>query len=302
MPKEIAYHDGVWGDPARLTVPLEDRGYLFGEGVYEVVYSYNHIFWGLEEHLDRLERSLRELEMPQPCPRSELKLLLQQAVDRLSAPVQVCYIQITRGGGQPRTHGFLTAAGRGSLTLIARDYEDDLSYMEQGRSAILLPDLRWGRCDIKTTNLIPNELAATAAAKSGAFAALLHRDGFITEANAYSVFIVRDGRLVTRPAGPDILPSVCRSQMLEYAPAWGIDLEQRRFSIDELLTADEVLLFSSSKHPMPIVRVEEKKLAAAGWAPWPGGYLTSTSRKWPACAAKGRISDFLPPQKGFCSV
>ncbi|MBR2783491.1 MAG: aminotransferase class IV [Firmicutes bacterium] len=267
MIKEIAYHNGVWGDPARMTVPLEDRGYLFGEGVYEVVYSYNHIFWGLEEHLDRLERSLNELEMPHPCGRQELTILLQQAVNRLSAAVQVCYIQITRGGEQPRTHGFHNAAGRGSLTIIARDYDDDLSYMEQGRSAILLPDLRWGRCDIKTTNLIPNELAATAAARAGSFAAILHRDGFVTEANAYSVFIVRSGCLVTRPAGPDILPSVCRTQILAYAPRWGIPLEQRRFTVEELLQADEVLLFSSSKHPMPIVRVEETPIAGGRVGP-----------------------------------
>ena len=261
MLNQIAYHDGVWGDPAGMMVPLEDRGFLFGEGVYEVVYSYNHIFWGLEEHLDRLERSLQALEMPEPCDRSELRVLLQQAVNRLSAAVQVCYIQITRGGGQPRAHGFQAASGNGSLTIIARDYEDDLSYMKEGRSAILLPDLRWGRCDIKTTNLIPNELAATAAARAGAFAALLHRDGFITEANAYSVFIVRGDTLITRPAGPDILPSVCRQQMLSYAPCWGIGLEQRKYTIDELLQADEVLLFSSSKHPMPIVRVEEHTIA-----------------------------------------
>ncbi len=258
MLKEIAYHDGEWGDPSRMTVSLEDRGFLFGEGVYEVVYSYNHVFWGLEEHLDRLERSLQALEMPAPCDREELKLLLKQAVNRLSGAVQVCYIQITRGGGQPRSHGFQGATGDGSLTIIARDYDDDLSYMEDGRSAILLPDLRWGRCDIKTTNLIPNELAATAAARAGAFAALLHRDGFITEANAYAVFIVRDNVLITRPAGPDILPSVCRTQMLDYAPRWGIALEQRKYTVEELLGADEVLLFSSSKHPMPIVRVEER--------------------------------------------
>ena len=256
MLKEIAYHDGVWGDPAQMTVPLEDRGFLFGEGVYEVVYSYNHVFWGLEEHLDRLERSLKALEMPTPCSRQELSVLLQQAVNRLTAAVQVCYIQITRGGGQPRSHGFQNVEAEGSLTIIARDYDDDLSYMADGRSAILLPDMRWGRCDIKTTNLIPNELAATAAARAGAFAALLHRDGFITEANAYSVFIVRDGVLITRPAGQDILPSVCRTQMLDYAPKWGIPLELRKFTIEELLQADEVLLFSSSKHPMPIVRVE----------------------------------------------
>ena len=258
MPTQIAYHDGVWGDPASMTVPLEDRGFLFGEGVYEVVYSYNHLFWGLEEHLDRLERSLRALEMPIPCDRGDLAVLLQQAINRLSGAVQVCYIQITRGGGQPRSHGFQSASGSGSLTIIARDYNDDLSYMKDGRSAILLPDLRWGRCDIKTTNLIPNELAATAAARKGAFAALLHRDGFITEANAYAVFIVRDNVLITRPAGQDILPSVCRSHMLDYAPLWGIELEQRKYTVDELLASDEVLLFSSSKHPMPIVRVEER--------------------------------------------
>ncbi|MBO7668564.1 MAG: aminotransferase class IV [Firmicutes bacterium] len=260
MLKEIAYHDGVWGDPSQMTVALEDRGFLFGEGVYEVVYSYNHVFWGLEEHLDRLERSLRALEMPVPCDRGVLAVLLQQAINRLSGAVQVCYIQITRGGGQPRSHGFQSASGSGSLTIIARDYNDDLSYMKDGRSAILLPDMRWGRCDIKTTNLIPNELAATAAARAGAFAALLHRDGFITEANAYAVFIVRDNVLITRPAGQDILPSVCRSQMLEYAPLWGIELEQRKYTVDELLAADEVLLFSSSKHPMPIVRVEDRRI------------------------------------------
>lgn len=266
MLKQIAYHDGVWGDPSRMTVPLEDRGYLFGEGVYEVVYCYNHVFWGLEEHLDRLERSLTALEMPHPCTRQELSLLLQQAVNRLSAPVQTCYIQITRGGSLPRTHGFLSG-GEGSLTIIARDYDDDLSYMEQGRSAILLPDQRWGRCDIKTTNLIPNELAATAAERAGAFAALLHREGFITEANAYSVFIVTQGMLVTRPWGQDILPSVCRSHMLSYAPKWGIPLEQRKFTVEELLSADEVLLFSSSKHPMPIVRVEDRLIGGGKVGP-----------------------------------
>ena len=258
MLKEIAYHDGIWGDPSQMTVPLEDRGFLFGEGVYEVLYSYNHIFWGMDAHLDRLERSLKEIEMPFPCSRQELEVLLQQAINKLSGDVQTCYIQVTRGGDQARSHGFHGCGGKGSLTIIARDYDDDLSYMERGGRAILHPDQRWGRCDIKTTNLIPNELAATAAARAGAFAALLHRDGFITEANAYSVFIVRGGKLVTRPWGPDILPSVCRSHILSYAPKWGIPLEERKYTIEELLDADEVLLFSSSKHPMPIVQVEDR--------------------------------------------
>ena len=255
MLSEIAYHDGVWGRPSQLSVSLEDRGFLFGEGVYDVVLAYNHVFWALEHHLDRLEYSLGEVEMSMPCSRAELAALLEQAKDQVGGDCQHAYIQITRGGGRARCHDYEACRGDSSLTLIVRELDDDHSYMQDGRSAILLPDNRWGRCDIKTTGLLANTMAASLAHRAGAAAAIYHKDGGVTESHSHSVFIVKDGRLITRPLSPAILPSVTRQQIIEYAPAWRIPVEQRVFSVEELLAADEVLLMSASKHPLPIVSV-----------------------------------------------
>lgn len=256
MLTEIAYHDGTWGQPGNMTVSLQDRGFLFGEGVYDVALAYNHRFWDLEPHLDRLEHSLAEMEITMPCSRQELKDLLQQAISQLGGDTQLAYVQVTRGGDFPRSHDYEDCRDSSSLTLIVRDFNDDRHYMDEGRAAILLPDNRWGRCDIKSTSLISNTMAASKAKRAGVFAAIFHRDGLVTEAHAQSVFIVKKGVLITRPLSPAILPSVTRAHLVEFAPQWGIPLEEREYTVEELLDADEVLLMAATKHPMPIVRVD----------------------------------------------
>lgn len=255
MLKELAYYNGSWGAPGELKVPLEDRGYLFGEGVYEAVLAYNQVLWGAEDHLDRLERSLRMMEMSMPLPRADLLALIEQGVAQVGGHTQLVYLQVSRGDCGPRNHHYLNVIDRSVLMMTIRDFPDPQS-MEQGESAILYPDSRWLHCDIKTLNLIPNTMAATAAARVGAYTAIFHRDGMVTEGASYSAFIAREGRLITRPLSPLILPSITRAHVLRYAAQWGLEVEEAEYSVAELLAADEVMLCSATRHPVPIVQVD----------------------------------------------
>lgn len=250
--------DYVPHDEAKVSV--DDRGFLFADGVYEVIRIYRGRPYELEEHLDRLERGLATLQI-------ELRSTdaIEQAARRLmeqndvSGP-GIIYIQVTRGSA-PRTHAFPPAGTQPTVYIAARPYSpypDGL--WEEGVDAITLPDTRWARCDIKSTSLLPNVLANEAAHAEDAFEAILVRDGAITEGSHSNVWGIRDGRLLTYPASNYILAGITRTTVFRLAADLGLDAAEEVIHLDELYDLDEVFLSGTTTEIMPVVRVDGREI------------------------------------------
>jgi len=257
--REIGYYDGQFGAPGELKVPLEERGFLFGEGVYEFTLAYNGILWGAEDHLDRLERSLRLMEMPLPLPRPELISLMEKAVAMVEGPARGVYLQITRGAA-PRAHSYLNISGS-KLMMVVRTFDEHREYLGAGYTAITVPDIRWQHCDIKTLNLIPNTMATAQAEKAGAHMAIFVRDNLVIEGASYNIFMVKDNVAYTAPLSDRMLHGVTRLHLVKLLPELGVTLKEEYFTLQQLLEADEVFATSAAVHPAPIVRVDGRAIA-----------------------------------------
>lgn len=258
MYKELAYYNGEYGLPSQLKVPIEERGFIFGEGIYEAVIAYNHIFWGLDDHLDRLENSLRFIEMPMPMSREDLTAELEKGLSLVEGDLLSVYLQVTRGAG-PRLHSYADFTSS-VLTYIIRPMDGNQDYMEHGLKAITEPDVRWENCHIKTLNLIPHIMASTHARKAGVYTAIFERDGIVTEGAAYNVFIVKNKIIYTAPLSNEILPGVTRKHFLPLAASLDIAVVERSFSVKEMYEADEVFITATPMYPGPLVSIDGKQI------------------------------------------
>lgn len=243
-------------DQAR--VPIWDRGFLFGDSVYEVLRIYRGRCWLEDAHLARLRRSLGELAIVN-LDFDRLVARMRQTIAESKVEEGTVYIQITRGVA-PRNHAFPGPEVPPTELIIVRNYDDtEMARMRrEGVATISYPDLRWKRCDIKTTNLLPNCIANQAAHAAGAYEAILiNSDGLVSEATHSSVLWVRDGRLEGTPEGPHILPGTTRHDMLELAKGAGIPFQATEVTLDQLRQADEVLLTGTSIEVLPIVKIDD---------------------------------------------
>lgn len=256
MPR-IAYVNGRYAPISTPMVPVEERGLQFADGVYEVVKAIDGALHDLDRHFERLERSLRELAIPRPTSRPALRQVMLETLRRNRLRNAAVYIQINRGVA-PRNHAFPRAA-RPSLIVTARPAAfPNPSELADGVGVITLPDQRWARCDIKSVSLLANVLAKQAGVKAGCREAWLHDEaGFVTEGSTSNAYIVdRAGRLVTHPLGPQILGGVTRSVVLELARSAGIEVVERRFTVQEAKAAAEAFLTSTSSLVLPVTRID----------------------------------------------
>lgn len=255
----IAYVNGRYLPLAAARVRIEDRGFLFGDGIYEVVYVNRGRFVDAEKHLARLERSLGAVRMAMPVGRRALEGILREIVDRNRIRDSgLIYIQITRGAAR-REHVFPQAATRPTLVVTARALAPFPRDVDAWATGIITgPDQRWARRDIKSVNLLPNVLAKQAAKEAGAFEmALIDQDGMVTECASSNIWIVdATGELRTRPLSHDILPGCTRAALAELLDAERLRLEERAFSQDELRAAREVFITSATSFVRPITRVD----------------------------------------------
>ncbi|MBN42702.1 MAG: D-amino acid aminotransferase [Alphaproteobacteria bacterium] len=256
MPR-FAYVNGRYIDHRRASVHVEDRGYQFADGVYEVIHLFRGRLVDEGPHLDRLERSLAELRISLPLSRAALSLAMRELIRRNRYSTGLVYIQVTRGVA-PRDHKF-PADPHSSLVMTVRPISEFPSeILENGVRVVTVDDLRWARCDIKTVALLPNVLGKQAAVESGAYEAwMCDGDGFITEGTSSNAWIVTaEGVLVTRPAGIDILRGITRQAILEHADEIGIPFEERKFSREEACAACEVFLSNSSHFVTPVTNID----------------------------------------------
>lgn len=258
---EIAYVNGAFMPLDQARVPVEDRGFLFADGVYEVVATYGGKPFALEPHLKRLERSLRELRIGLDIRACGLEERLAEGIRRGGFAETLVYIQVTRGVA-PRRHEFPKSEVEPTLVMTFKEcYRLPAELFENGAKVISRPDLRWQRCDIKSIALLPNILAKQEAKEAGAFEALLvDGQGRVTEGSSTSAFRVADGVLWTAPEGPHILPSITRGILLDLARRVGIPVREEFSSLGEFLQADEVLLAGTTTEALGVVQIDQQQI------------------------------------------
>jgi len=257
----IAYVNGRYVPHRDAQVHVEDRGYQFADGVYEVCEVATGRLVDERRHMDRLERSLAELRIAMPMTRKALETVLRETVARNRVRDGLVYLQITRGVAR-RDHAFPPAGTLPSIVVTAKNYdlEKNDRAAADGIAVISLPDNRWDRVDIKSVGLLPNVLAKQAAREAGAKEAwFVDAKGFVTEGSSTNAWIVtRDGAVVTRPADHGILRGITRTVVLEVIADHGLKLEERPFSMEEAYAAREAFITSATQFVTAVVRIDGK--------------------------------------------
>jgi D-alanine transaminase len=273
----IAYVNGRYLPHAEASVSIEDRGYQFADGVYEVCEVRAGHLVDETRHMARLDRSLRELRIARPMSAKALSHVLRETVRRNRVRDGIVYLQVTRGVA-PRDFPFPPPDTSPSVVVTSRSFDRAglERQAEQGISVITIPDIRWERVDIKSVALLPNVLAKQTARDKGAREAwMVDAKGCVTEGASSNAWIVsRDGVLVTRPLDTGILPGITRSVVMDELKAQGLNVEERPFTVEEAYTAREAFVTSASQIVMPVVRIDGRPVGNG--AP---GLITSSLRR-----------------------
>lgn len=263
MPR-IAYVNGRYVRHSDAMVHVEDRGYQFADGVYEVCEVRHGYIVDLTRHLNRLDRSLGELRIARPMSRAALTLVIRETLRRNHVRNGLFYMQVTRGVAR-RDHVFPAEGTPPSLVIIAKSTDPAVIARKNadGIKAITVPDNRWDRVDIKSVGLLPNAMARQQAKESGAQEAIyVDADGMVTEGAATNVWIVdSDGTLVTRPAEHGILRGITRTTLIDVAAKFGLKVAERKFSVAEMLAAREVFVTAATSICFPVVSVDGTPIA-----------------------------------------
>jgi D-alanine transaminase len=258
--------DYVWNGEQLLTrqairLDIEDRGYNFGDGVYEVFRVYNGKVFEEDLHWERLYKSAEAIHIKLPFTHEHLSHGLSELLQADSFSEGMVYLQVTRGVA-PRSHAFPSADTKPVLIAYTRPLNRPVKEQQVGIKVITQPDIRWLRCDIKSLNLLPNLLAKQEAVEAGAEEALLHRDNMVTEGSASNVAIVKDGVIHTHPANHLILQGITREVMKRMANDLAIPLKEEAFALSALYAADEAFIMSTTLEIMPVIKVDNQSISS----------------------------------------
>jgi len=252
---DIGYLNGRFSPLEEIAISPDDRGFLFGDGIYEVIRAYHGVpaFW--EEHCTRLVRSAKEIQLPFRIEPQEFHRLLQTGLQQSGYAEGKIYIQLTRGVA-PREHGFPVNT-EPTVFLSFREMSAlPIEMTRQGVKVITVPDIRWDRCDIKSLNLLPNVLARQQAQEAQVFEAIFVRDGLVIEGASSNIFIVKDGQLRTPERNYFVLSGVTQQQVINLAQEKGHDVQFDRITLNVLSEADEVFLVGTTIEVLPVVNVD----------------------------------------------
>lgn len=255
------YLNGEFIDPDAARVSAFDRGFVFGDGVYEVIPVYGREPFRLPHHLQRLAHSLEAVRIPNPLSGSEWSKMIHELIASCEQDDQAVYLQVTRGSA-PRDHAFPAEVQATVFAYSKAQKPPSLQELNEGVRAIVADDIRWDRCDIKAIALLANVILRQQAVEQGAAETILVHDGELTEGAASNIFVVQDGVLVTPPKSRQILPGITRDLLVELAGQHGIPYEERAVAREELFAADEVWMTSSTKEILPIVRIDDHVVGA----------------------------------------
>lgn len=248
-------------DESEVKIDLEDRGYQFGDGIYEVIRIYDGYMYMEKEHLDRLWISAEKIRMPLPFTREELSQRLHRLADEVGLENARVYFQVTRGTAKPRLHNFPNPKEVQPVLMADIQPASRPSAKQNiGIRAGFVEDKRWLHCDIKSISLLGNIMALDEAQQKGYDEAVLVRDGNVTEASASNLWMVKDDVIYTHPDGNLVLPGIAKIKIREISKALGIELREEVFTEKELLAADECFKTSSVAEIMPIIEIDDQKI------------------------------------------
>ncbi|NLC12377.1 MAG: D-amino acid aminotransferase [Firmicutes bacterium] len=255
----LAYVNGEYCQPEEAVVPALDRGFIFGDGVYEVISCINGKLFLLEEHLERYTNGVKEIMIENAPSAAELAELCREIVARDGLKNGYVYVQVTRGAA-PRVHHFPSAIKPTVFLFTAPAHPPSQEQKKNGVFTIMVPDERWDRCNVKSVNLLPNCLAKEKAKRAGAYEAIMVRkDVGVTEGSSSSVFAVIGETLYTSPNGPRILPGVTRNTVVKLARQLGIKVKEIFLSPEDFLKANEVFLTGTSFNVLPVKQIDQTR-------------------------------------------
>ena len=255
--QNIAYYNGKVGPIEEMTVPMNDRACYFGDGVYDATCVVNHVPMAFDDHIDRIYRSAKLIDIDIPMPKDEMKKMLMGLIEQVEGDVLFLYWQVTRGVGM-RNHPYSAAGDKPSIWAFVRPNKmrDPFGVYK----CITLEDKRFFYCNIKTINLLPAVMANQKAVEAGADETIFHRGERVTECSHSNVHIISGGHLITAPCDNLILPGITRAHILRICERLGIPVEERPFTLDEMMAADEVFFSSSSALTCRIREIDGKSV------------------------------------------
>ncbi|MBP2241464.1 D-alanine transaminase [Cytobacillus eiseniae] len=253
--------NGEFVERSKAKIDIEDRGYQFGDGIYEVIRVYNGKMFTATEHLERLFESSKKIRMQIPYTINELNQMLTELITRNDLTIGTIYMQITRGIS-PRNHAFPAADIQPTLVAYTKEAARPVETMRAGVKTILNEDIRWLLCDIKSLNLLGNLMAKQKAVEAGCFEAIQHRDEIVTEGSLSNISIIKNGKVITHPANHLILNGITRQKVLEICQNNNIPFEEIPFTLEDLKNADEIFLTGTTVEITPIVEVEGEKVGS----------------------------------------
>ena len=266
MTENIVYLNGEYLPREQASVSVMDRGFLYGDGVYEVIPVFGDGMLGLQGHLDRLDNSLSRAHLDQVYTQQEWMALFEELLRRNPGEHRAIYLQVTRGVYPKRDLACVEGVTPTVFMMVMQVSPVSTATLESGISAITVDDFRWHACDIKSIALIANVMMKREANDAGATDAILVRDGYVTEGTASNLFIVKDGTIITPPNSEKLLPGITRDLVIDIANAAGLPLEERDIEQEELTQAQEIWLTSSTREIAPVVTLDGRPVAdgAAG--------------------------------------
>lgn len=252
--KNLGYYNGKYDEIENMQIPMLDRVCWFGDGIYDATYAHNHKIFDMDAHLNRFYNSAKLLDINMPIERSELEKLLTELVLKVDDGDQFVYMQLTRGSGL-RGHIYAEDIKANLwITLTPCPVADTYKPID----VITYEDKRFHYCNVKTLNLIPSCLAATAADRKGCDEAIFHRGDIVTECAHSNVSIFKDGKVITHALTDEILPGTARLRLLAFAEKLGFGVEERDYTLDELMNADEIVVHSTGSFCIPVKTVDGK--------------------------------------------
>jgi D-alanine transaminase len=261
MSEPLVYLNGAMVPIAEAKISVLDRGFIFGDGIYEVIPIYGRRMFRAKQHMARLMRSLAAIALPNPHNEEEWMELIDQVVASHPAADQMVYLQITRGVAK-RAHAFPAEVTPTVFIMTNPIVLPTAAMRAAGVACVSMEDLRWLRCEIKSISLLGNVLAAQNAAEHKVTESIQFRDGFLTEASSSNAWVVKDGRLLAPPKDNLILEGIRYSLLQELCDASGIPFESRKITREETFAADELLLSSATKEVLPVVKLDNQAIGS----------------------------------------
>ena len=255
--ENIAYYNGKISSIEEMTIPMNERSSYFGDGVYDAMFTVDHVPLQLDDHLRRFYRSAKKIDIDIPMPFEELRAMVLDFCRRIDSPDAMAYVQATRGVGM-RGHAYRFAGGTPSLWVWVKP--DMLDPMDRSYKAITMEDTRYFHCDIKTINLLPAVMANEKAMEAGCDEAIFHRGERVTECSHSNVHILKNGTLHTAPCDELILPGITRAHIFNIYRQNGIPVVEEPFTLEEMMEADEIFFSSSSALTCRIGEIDGRKV------------------------------------------